>query len=72
MTRSIFLEIWKFFIALVSLFSSLLGMYMAAFMISVGGSEFTVNNTFDFVYLTIEICQLIEITITKVAFSAAI
>ena len=35
-TRSILLDIWKFYIAIVSLFSSLLGMYMAAFMISVG------------------------------------
>ena len=41
-TRHIMLDIWKFYIALVSLFSSLLGMYMAAFMISVGTSEFLV------------------------------
>ena len=61
--RHFLFEVWKLYIAFVSLFSSLLGFYMAAYMITLGRSEYAASTGFGVIYLLIEISQIIEIVI---------
>ena len=53
--RSIVLDIWLFYIALLSIYSGIQGIYMGSFMLELNGSPFDVTTSFEAFYLVVEI-----------------
>ena len=58
--RSLFLDVWRFYIAILSIISSLIGISMGSFMVENSGSPFIVTNGFEVFILIIEISQYID------------
>ena len=58
------LDLWRFYIALLSLYSSCLGVFMAAYMLPLKGSPFEVHDTFEAIYLVIEISNYCDVILT--------
>ena len=59
--RSTLLDIWRIYIAFLSIISGVLGCYMSAFMIEIDGSPFQVNSGFELFYLLIELSSYADV-----------
>lgn len=62
--RSVLLDIWRFYVALLSIYSGVLGIYMAAFMLELNGSPFHVTSAFEGFYLVVEVSQYLDLILT--------
>ena len=62
--RSSLLGFWIIFIAVLSLISAMLGVFMGTYQVEMTRSPYNPSNSFENFYLFIEICQYLDIVLT--------